>query len=128
MIIEVLLGAAMGFELLIIGILMIIGGGVGLLTGSVAFGLITVIVLGLLYIFFGRSLVKNQFNIKTTATNVDAIMGKKAMVVKKITESQPGQVKVEGEIWRATASKTIEEQTEVTIESVSGVTLHVHTN
>lgn len=124
-ILELLLGVATGFDLLIIGIIAMLSGGIGVITTSFTNALIGVTVLSLLYMFIGRRFIRKELSIKTQATNVDALMGKKGIVVKQIIPAQAGQVKVDGEIWRAEADKTIDKGKTITIESVSGVTLHV---
>ncbi len=125
-IIEVLLGAATGFDLLLIGLIFIISGVIGNLTGIFSLALVSIAILSFLYIFIGRTFVKQKLSIKTTAMGVNALMGKTGTVVKKITTNNPGQIKVEGEVWRAESSKSIDEGREVVVQSVSGVTLKVH--
>jgi len=122
---EIILGAATGFELLIIGIVLVIGGGIGMLTGSlmIAIGSITALILG--YVFFGRNTIKQALHITTTKTNTDSIIGKQGMVVVSIQPDVPGQIKYEGEIWRAESEKAIAKGKKVKILSVSGVTLKV---
>jgi len=122
---EIVLGAATGFELLIIGVVFVIGGGIGMLTNSVMIAGSSVVVLILGYIVFGRSRIKDAFHITTTKTNSDSIIGKQATVVSNIKIDDPGQVKIEGEIWRAESSKKIEKGKKVTIKSISGVTVRV---
>lgn len=124
-IIEVALGAATGFELLIIGVIFVLSGIIGIVFNSFTVTIISIVVLCLLYILFGRTLVKTKLHIETKNTNIDDVIGRKAQVTKKITPSHAGQVKVEGEIWRATADKPIAEGETVIIDSVSGVTLSV---
>jgi len=124
-IIELLLGAATGFDLLIIGIICIISGVLGIVFHSFLFALGCVIFLSFLYIFIGRKYVKNSLAIDTKKTNIDSIIGKRGVVVKKIQIHHPGQVKVEGETWRAEADKNIDVHTEVMIQSVTGITLKV---
>ncbi len=70
-------------------------------------------------------MIRKTLNITTTATNVDAIIGQKAMVVKAITPAEAGQVKVNGEIWRASADQAIAAGVRVSVDGVSGVTLSV---
>lgn len=70
-------------------------------------------------------MVKKVIAIGTTKTNVDNLIGKGGVVFKKITTYKPGQVKVEGEIWRASSEKNHEVGEMVVVESVSGVTLQV---
>lgn len=124
-IVEIILGAATGFELLILGIVFIIGGGVGILTGSVQAAIGTIIVLIVGYIFFGRRRIKTALHITTTKTNSDSIIGKQATVAADIEIDEPGQVKIGGEIWRAESDKKIVKGQKVTINSISGVTVSV---
>jgi len=124
-IVEIILGAATGFELLIIGIVFIIGGGAGMLTGSMMIAIGTIIALILGYVFFGRNTIKQALHITTTKTNTDSIIGKQGVVIEPINPDVPGQIKYEGEIWRAEAEKAIAKGKKIKIISVSGVTLKV---
>lgn len=125
MTVEVLLGAATGFDLLLIGVIFVVSGGAGLLTNSFTIALVLVAVLSLLYVFVGRRFIKSKLNITTRATGTQALLGKIAVVTKKITAKTPGQVKVDGEIWRASSDQSLDEAEVVVVHSVSGVTLHV---
>lgn len=124
-ILEIILGALTGFDLLLIGVIFIISGAFGLLFHSFTIALISVSIFSFAYVAFARGYIKKQLVIKTKATNVDALIGKKGIVLKSITPQKTGQVKVEGETWRAEADSTIDEQAQVVVESVSGVTLLV---
>lgn len=127
-IIEVMVGVATGFDLLLIGLIFILSGGLGILTGSFQYALIGVAVLSILYVFVGRRLIKSKLSVATTKTNTEQLVGSTGIVTKKILADKPGQIKVDGEIWRARAKETISEGVEVLIESVSGVTLAVKKN
>lgn len=125
-IVEIILGAPTGFDLLLSGLILIISGFLGnffnsqiVMYGSIAF-------LSLFYIFFGRAFIKNKLTPEDRKTNADALIGKKAVVIKTITHEHPGQVKVEGEIWRAQANAKIEPGTQVAIDTITGVTVHVN--
>lgn len=122
---ELILGAVTGFDLLILGVAAIIGGFIGTQVNSFPMALTIAVILSLLYLLMGRKMLKKQLAIKTTKTNVDNLIEKKGVVIKSITPSKPGQVKVEGEIWRANAEQTIPEGSSVIIKSVEGVTLKV---
>jgi membrane protein implicated in regulation of membrane protease activity len=125
MVLELVLGVATGFDLLIIGIILVVSGVVGNVINSFSAALILVAVLAVVYVFFGRTRIKSKLSIATTKTNSDALLGKEGIVVKKITAAAPGQVKVDGEIWRAAATSVIDEGESVVVESVSGVTVTV---
>ena len=49
----------------------------------------------------------------------------KGTVIVPITPDEAGQVKVDGEIWRAEADKSIAIGEKVTVKSISGVTIKV---
>lgn len=122
---ELVLGVATGFDLLVLGVGFIVAGVVGSVFDSFAVSLTTLVFLSVTYIVFGRSFVKKALNIHTTKTSVDALIGKKGVVVKKITPQNAGQVKVEGEIWRAQADMSLDEGVSARVQSVSGVTVTV---
>ena len=124
-VLELFFGVSTGFDLVVIGSIFVLAGGVGMLSGSFLYALITIIFLSFFYIVLGRKFIKNKLSIATTNTNGDALIGKKAQVIKEIQTDSPGQVKIEGEIWRANADETIAEGTEIVIESISGVSLQV---
>lgn len=123
-IVELLLGVATGFDLFIIGILLIVGGIITNFFNLMIGGGIAVVLM-LAYVLFGRKIVKQSLSIETKKTNIDGIIGKTAMTVKHITPSHPGQVKIDGEVWRAESDGPIENGIKVTIISVTGVTLKV---
>lgn len=58
-------------------------------------------------------------------SNVDALIGKSALVTKAIDPDLGGQVRVEGEIWVANASEKIDENEKVRVISISGTKVHV---
>lgn len=122
---ELLLGVSTGFDLFLIGVAFMIGGSVGIALHSFPLSLVVVIVLVVLYLVIGRRFIKDKLTIETKSTNVDNIMGKNATVTKKIGKGETGQVKIEGEIWRATSKEDIDIGETVIIQSVSGVTLQV---
>lgn len=124
-ILEIILGAATGFELLVLGVIFIISGSLGIYTGSLSAAIASTAVFAGLYIAFGRRIVQNRFNTPTRATNIDAVIGARAVVTKEITPRAPGMVAVEGEVWRAAAEEHCKVGDTVVVRSVSGVTLTV---
>lgn len=125
-IVELLLGAATGFDLLILGVIFIISGTIGSITSSFTYSLVSITILSFLYLFIGRKMVKKSLSIATHKTNVDNLIGKTGFVIKKINKKTAGQVKVEGEVWRAVGSHEFDPGQEVVVQSVSGVTLKVN--
>lgn len=125
MVVEVIIGAADGFELLVIGIIAVIAGSIGMLTDSFLSASIIGISLLFAYIFVGRKFIKAKLDISTMTTNIDSLIGEEADVVKAISKKNPGQVRIAGEVWRANSTQSLKPGEDVIIESVSGVTLKV---
>ena len=122
---ELFIGIETGFDLVLIGVALMIGGGIGNITGNPVIGIIVTAVLSFAYIFFGREFVKSRLKAKSNKTNVESVIGKTGRVEKDITPSRAGQVKIGTEVWRATADHKIVEGTKVTVQSVDAVTAHV---
>ena len=100
-IVEVILGAISGFDFLLIGSAILLGGVVGLAAHSGTIGLAAGGVLSLVYVFVGRKRVRNRLRRPGIPSNTDAVLGRTALVVKDITAREAGQIKLEGEEWRA---------------------------
>ncbi len=98
---EVAMGGFAGFDLVLIGSAVAAGGLVGLFTGNPAVGLLVAVALSLGYIALGRRFIRARLQHKTVASNSDAVVGQRALVVQRLTEHQPGQVRVKDEVWRA---------------------------
>lgn len=58
-------------------------------------------------------------------SNVDRMINQNAIVIKEIDPDDPGQVRYQGEIWRAEAEDKIEKEAKVIILSISGTTVKV---
>jgi membrane protein implicated in regulation of membrane protease activity len=123
--VEVVIGVATGFELLVLGVIMVIGGAIGFAVNSFQAALLTSAILTVGYIAIGRGFLKKSLSISTKATNADALIGQKGVVIKPISPSKAGQVKLGDEVWRATAESEIAEGSTVTVVSISGVTITV---
>ena len=72
-----------------------------------------------------RTLAKKITKPSPQKSNIDALIGKIALVTKTIDPDLGGQVRIEGEIWVATAGQEIEENTKVKVVDVSGTKVHV---
>lgn len=127
--IEVALGGFAGFDLVLIGSAFVIGGGAGMAVGSPIVGYIVSAVLCVLYILLGRNWVRHRLHVHDKPSNADALIGRHGMVLETLGRHAAGQVKINGEIWRALpaagAAETIEAGTEVTVTGVDGVTVEV---
>jgi len=60
-----------------------------------------------------------------TKTNIDRIIGMKGIVTEKITKKIPGEVKVDGKFWTATAEENINEDETVEILEINSTKLKV---
>jgi membrane protein implicated in regulation of membrane protease activity len=58
-------------------------------------------------------------------SNVDALIGRTALVIRAIDPDLGGQVRIEGETWKAVADERIDENTKVEVLDVSGTKVHV---
>ncbi len=126
---ELVVGVETGFDLVLLGASLIVGGAVGVVSGSFELGLIVTTILAGLYIILGRAFVKKKLFVTSSKTNADEVLGREGLVVKEITEGGVGQVKVGTEIWRAELGDgtidTLQKGDKIKVEGVSGVTLKV---
>ncbi|OGG14144.1 hypothetical protein A2773_05335 [Candidatus Gottesmanbacteria bacterium RIFCSPHIGHO2_01_FULL_39_10] len=122
---ELIVGVQTGFDLVLLGSTMVVGGLVGGFFQNDSVGIITTIVLSIVYIFIGRKIIKEKLNTKSYKTNVDDLVGKTGTVVKIIKSGKAGQVKIGSEVWRAEAEGEIEVDTKVKVLDVEGVSLKV---
>jgi len=122
---ELIIGVDTGFDLVLLGIAAILGSVFFWITTNLWVGIGTTTAITFSYIFFGRKLLKTKLFSSLHKTNTDRLIGNRGLVTKKIIPHHPGQVKVDGEIWRAEATKTIDEKETVIVKDFDGVTLKV---
>lgn len=122
---ELFIGIETGFDLVIVGVSLILGGGLGLLAQNPYLAVITSTVLFSAYIFFGRSTIKRKLVVLTHSTNIDKLIGKKGVVIRSITPDTAGMVRVDDEDWRAISDEVLYEKDQIKVEVVSGVSLKV---
>jgi membrane protein implicated in regulation of membrane protease activity len=123
---ELVLGIQTGFDLLLIGSIMVISGFVGILTGSELLMLLLAIGLSVLYIAFGRKRIRQKITTVTKKTNIDKLLGATATVEREINPDTAGMVRVNDERWRASADEVLYAGDTVVIEGIEGVTVIVH--
>lgn len=121
---ELVLGIEAGFDLVIIGSILLLGGGVGLYTTTTV-ALLAVIILSIAYFFFGRRLIKQKIIFTTKKTNVDRLIGQKGRVIRPITSETPGMIRLNDEDWRAGSDEILTEKDKAIVESIEGITLKV---
>jgi membrane protein implicated in regulation of membrane protease activity len=84
------------------------------------FVIITVIELPL-----SRKFAKRITKPQPRESNVDAMLGKSAIVTQTIEPDHPGKVRFEGEVWQAMAGEHIEEKSKVEVLRIEGTRVHV---
>lgn len=130
---EVILGAISGFDFLLIGSAILVGGVLGLVTDSGLTGLAVGGVLSILYILVGRSRVRARMRRPGLPSNTDAVLGRTARVIEALGPDRPGRVNLDGEEWRALADldpeaasrESIPAGALVRISRIDGVTVFV---
>jgi len=126
---EVVLGVDTGFDLALVGLSLVVGGGLGLYFDSTLVALFAAGAMAFVYLAVFRSRIRSKLITPGIPSNSDAILGKRAIVTVQITPDSAGQVRVGHEIWRAVLSSDVQEPREpgaaVMVESVDGVTLIV---
>jgi membrane-bound serine protease (ClpP class) len=60
---------------------------------------------------------------RRASVGIETLVGRKAVAVSALDPE--GQVKLDGELWRARSGAPVESGTEVVVERVDGLTLHV---
>jgi len=80
----------------------------------------------LLLIPLTRPLARKITKPSPQAVNVDALLGRSGIVLKDIDpDADSGQVRVDSQVWQATAKEKIATGAKVKVEKISGVRLHV---
>lgn len=126
--IEIALGGFAGFDLVLVGSALVLGGALGLGLGNTLVGFISAAVLAVLYVLVGRRWVRQRMRTHSVPSNVDAVIGAEALVTTRIARHEAGQVRVKDEVWRALPAHDagpFEPGSVVHVESVDGVTLRV---
>ena len=122
---EVLIGVDTAFDLVIIGSILIIAGAVTIPFHNWWLTLVVAVVLSVLYLSLLRSYVRRRMRSGGAKTNIDAHIGQAAVVIRDISTTEIGRIRVGAEEWRARADEPIGEGEEVVIVSVQGITLTV---
>ena len=124
-ILELLVGVDTGLDMVIIGSAFVIGGLITWPFQAWVVSAIAVSLISLLYVVFGRKYIHRRLLVKEERTNVDRIVGNRGIVLRAISESDNGIVKIRHEEWRARAEENIPKGNEVTVTGIVGVTLTV---
>ena len=122
---ELFIGVQTGFDLVLLGISLIIGGVAGNIVKVPEVGIAVAVLLSISYIVVGRKMVKNKLHITTKNTNIDMLIGKKGKVVKAISSGKAGQVQIDGEVWRAISDEDVALDSKTEVIGVEGVSIKV---
>ena len=122
---ELIIGVETGLDLVFIGSAFIIGGLISWPLHSWVWSLVITIIICVAYVFALRQFIKRRLTVTKVKTNIDVIIGKKGIVLKDISPSSNGRVRVGNERWWARADAEIKEGNEIVVTGVSGATLTV---
>ena len=122
---ELFLGIQTGFDLVVIGTVMIASGLIGDFFNQFTLTLIMAIILSGAYLLFFRKIIKQKITSTTHHLNTDRLQDSEGVVTKTISTDKPGQVTIDDEIWRAVSKTALKTGDTVVVESVRGVTVHV---
>ena len=123
---ELIVGVATGFDMVFVGSTFILGGLVTWPFGSWPATVIVTSVICVAYVAIGRKYVHRWTAVREAKTNVDAIIGRKGIVLRGIAKYADGRVKIDNQQWRARAEEDIKEGEEIVVSSVKGATLIVN--
>lgn len=90
--------------------------------------IIVFLAVSIILIYFTRPLAKKKLKVGSEKTNVDALVGREALVTETIEPFCTGQARVDGLVWSAVSREnhsTIKSGTTVTINGIEGVKLIV---
>jgi len=129
---ELLIQLDEGFDLVLIGLNLIIGGLIAQLVGPEFMGMpswiLALAISGLLsiaYVLFARQWIRRRLQVKSTRMNADRLVGLSGTLRSPLTSRTVGQVEINGERWRAKSDQDIPMESEVKVTKVEGVTLWV---
>jgi len=122
---ELLMGAASGFDVALVGFSLVAGGLVHFYSRSWEYGVISAIVIIVLYFILFRSSIRKKLLITTQKIGIDSLIGKTAVTTSAISAKKAGSVVVDGEVWRAVSLHAVAENTPVEVISIEGVSLTV---
>lgn len=76
-------------------------------------------------IYFIRPFARKYFGGLKKKSNVDALVGRDAPLMEKVTPDAAGLVKIDGELWKVSSSETLAEGERVEVVAVEGTHLVV---
>ena len=122
---ELIVGLETGLDLVFLGSAFIIGGLITWPFHSWVLTLIVTLVICIAYLALGRRYVHRWTATRKEKTNIDAIIGRKGIVLQRLAPGAIGLVKVDNEEWRARAEESIEKGEAIVVTAINGITLNV---
>ena len=122
---ELYLGIQAGFDLVVIGTVMIASGLIGDFFNQFTITLIMAISFCGIYLVFFRKVIKQKIASVPHHLNTDRLQESEGVVIKAISKNSAGQVMIDDETWRAVSPTSLKTGDQVVVESVRGVTVHV---
>ena len=83
------------------------------------------VLLGIILMITTRKTLVKLLKVKKENTNLDRIIGKRAIVIEDITKDGLGEVKVDGKIWSAYSNEFLKKGTNVKVLEINSVKLNV---
>jgi len=125
-ILELVIGIETGFDLLLLGLSLLIGGLIGYFTTDMS-GIVVSTLLAFGYLLIGRKVIKNKIHAFSHNSNTDSLLGTITTIKMWDNSKNYGIVNIEGEDWRVKSvdNTDISLNTKVKISDVTGVTLLV---
>jgi membrane protein implicated in regulation of membrane protease activity len=126
MILIELAGVDTGFDLIVVGSILVLSGLVTLPFHSWVATTVTASVLCVVYVFAGRRYVRRLRTWKgEIKTGADALIGQDGLVTRNVTRFANGSVRVGNEEFRAKGEEKINEGEEIVVVGIKGTTLIV---
>ncbi len=94
-------------------------------TNSLLIQIIVFTVVSAIILALTNPIAKKLRKLDVEATNSDRVIGKEAIVTKKISKNNYGEVRVLGNYWTASSNETIKEDEKVIVKGIDGVKLIV---
>ena len=96
-----------------------------LITNSIIIQLIVFVIVTVISLLSTKKIVKKLRKKEKIPTNLDAVIGKTAIVTEDILPLEGGEVKVAGKRWSAISEDKILKDSKVIVEKIDGVKLIV---
>jgi membrane protein implicated in regulation of membrane protease activity len=111
------------FFLLMVGVGALAGAGAEWASGNTLVAALVFALVSIGLVTFARPWLKRRMHGELVHTNVDALIGRRAVVVQPVDE-HGGQVRLDGDVWtaRTVSSETISPGASVTVVEIAGAT------